>query len=342
MPFRRLLILLCVISLSLKAQQRATLPEVTFIAPATDHYVWERVGKIKGRLMFHNTIACSDSVVYSFGGFDTLHAHREMNVFSRGRLIREPIQYPGIGTISNLFFINKDYFYIGGGHDSGRSRYAQSDFWRYDVRSKEWKRLRDIPFYYIRPLYTIPTDSGALIFAATLKDEGLEHATPALFEYHAADDTWSLRSQILRPSEYGLPTFTWGLFPSVFRIENELFVLLIDCCNTDRPLGNSFFKLNMRDGSWTQLPAFPGGNYIFRFGLSDGEYGYIGGGIGAPYFNSKEVYRYDPRREQWRRIENLPQGLRHAIGWNFQGENYVGFGLTDDFPGILIYRLRKR
>ena len=64
--------------------------------------------------------------------------------------------------------------------------------------------------------------------------------------------------------------------------------------------------------------------------------------MGARYGNSKEVYRYDPRREEWRRIEDLPQGLRYPIGWNFQGENYVGFGIPEDFPGILVYRLKKR
>src|SRR6478609_4328549 len=70
---RFLLILFFFAPFSSHAQPQPTvLPEVSFIKPAKDHYIWEKVGQIKGRVKIGNSVAVGDSIVYSFGGIDTV------------------------------------------------------------------------------------------------------------------------------------------------------------------------------------------------------------------------------------------------------------------------------
>ncbi len=343
-------------------KQPVALPEVAFIKPAKDHYIWEKAGQIKGRVKVGNSVAVGDSVVYSFGGIDTIRgqwagwqpftrddrhlAQGELSFWSDGKLERDSIHYPGKGFYHNLFFYNNGFLYVGGGHDSGASLYAWPDFWRYDLNQHLWSRLRDIPIYYRHRLYVYPNDSGALILAATLKNELFKEATPALLQYNATDDTWSLKSQILKATDLAVTPpegfISGALEPIPFRIENDLYILLLSTCGFGGDCPNSFFKLSMSDGKWIALPPFPGTIKAHCFAFSDGTYGFVGGGIGAGPFNSRVVYRYDPRREEWSRIEDLPNGLRRAVGWNFRGENYVGFGLTDELDRIVIYKLKEK
>lgn len=354
---RFLVLLLCCSPLLLQAQkQPVALPEVNFVKPAKDHYIWEKVGQIKGRRLLGNSIAVVDSVVYSFGGYIPIDSlgfwttrgmlNQEMNVISDGKLIRDSIQYPGRGFYYNVFFHSGQSLYIGGGRDSGAARYAESDFWRYDLKSRSWSRLQDIPFYYARPLFIVPNDSGALILAATLKGEDFRESAPALLQYNSKNDTWTVKSRILKATDLTVVPpegYIYGHADlATFRIENDLYVLLIGARGFGVYSPVSFFKLGMNDGIWTPLPPFPGSTRDFCFAFSDGMYGFVGGGMSYLGTNSRVAYRYDPRREEWTRIEDLPIGLRRSVGWNFKGENFLGFGLADETDRILIYKLKQK
>ena len=134
-----------------------------------------------------------------------------------------------------------------------------------------------------------------------------------------------------------------GIEPVAFRIENDLYVLLLRTCGLGAACPTTFYKLSLIDGSWTRMPDFPGTVKHLCFGMSDGAFGFIGGGMNSDLStNSRVVYRFDPRREEWTRIENLPNGLRRAVGWNYKGENYVGFGITDEMDRIIIYKLKEK
>jgi hypothetical protein len=354
-----LVLLLCFPALVL-AQKHVTLSEVTFIKPAKDHYIWEKAGQLKGQVLLGNRVAVADSMVYSFGGFDTLRAqgaelysrrdgHRELGdlrIYADEKLIRDTVHYPGEGFTRNLFFYSRGSLYVGGGHDSGGSTYAFPDFWRYDLKKHTWSRLRDIPFYYARAPYVYPNDSGALILAATLRNDQFKEATPALFQYNTYDDTWSLKSQILKPTDLAQTPpdsiIKSTLEPVSFRVDSVIYVLLLNPCGFSGDCPNSFFKLSLSDGTWTALPPFPGTIKISCFAFSDGTYGYLGGGIGKGPYTSRVVYRYDPMREEWTRIEDIPNGLRYAQGWNFRGETYLGFGITDEKDRIDFYKLKQK
>ena len=77
------------------------------------------------------------------------------------------------------------------------------------------------------------------------------------------------------------------------------------------------------------------------FAVSDGIYGFIGGGLAYSRACRKEVYRYDPVREKWERITDMPRGVTHASAWRFMGETYVGFGVNDKDNTVAVWKLKQ-
>ena len=331
------------------------LPEFVYVPPAPDRAAWERVLLIKGRTMYGNTIACTDSTVYSFGGFGgnkrytehcSYRVFREMNRIEGGRLARDSISYPGKGFMWNVFFIRDSIMYIGGGHDSCESRYSWNDFWQYNMRTQSWKRLADLPFYYHRPPF-IFTEGGRVIALITqVYGEDFRQATPRFYEYEPESDRWTVISGDM-PSEEAEVSAICGVLgaylrPVAFRVGDEVFVLMQRDVARVKHCSHAFYKFNLSDRSWSPLPAFPGYLETFAFAMSDGMYGYIGGGLAWSTAYRKEVYRYDPQLRKWERIVNLPRGLNKAVGWHFKAETYVGFGLNDKEVTTGVWKLKQK
>jgi hypothetical protein len=325
------------------------LPEFVYIPPARDKYVWERVAIDRGRTLFNNSVACTDNEVYSFGGFNTLIAKREMNRLVGKKLVKDSIQYPGAGFFSNVFFIRDSLMYIGGGHDSGMSNYSSTDFWRYDLGSHEWKRLKDLPFYYLHPPYVFSEKGRIIVLIARLQGKGFRESTPVLYEYAPDTDSWTSISKMLPASRVlsttGAEAAGNSLRPVAFRVDDDIYVLFQNGCSLTGACSNTFYKYSLRNGEWTELPPFPGRAKMLNaaFALSDDTYGYIGGGRGGTMAdNSKEVFRYDPQKDKWEQITDIPLGVRYAKGWRYKGERYVGFGINDKDQTVIVWKLSQK
>ena len=76
---------------------------------------------------------------------------------------------------------------------------------------------------------------------------------------------------------------------------------------------------------WTQFAASPTGRSS-AFGLSIGNKGYVGGGIGTT--TGDDFWEYDPASNKWTRKADFPGGLRlWAISFSIGNKGYVGSGL---------------
>jgi len=348
----RALLLLCFLSMVSQgyAQQARLneLPEVVYIPPASGKYVWERVAQIKGRILFNNTIACSDSVMYSFGGYDTLRVQREMNRLVGRRVIKDTLRYPGQGFKSNVFFIRDSLMYLGGGHDSGASRYAWNDFWQYNLHTHLWKRLNDLPFYYGRPPVVFIENDQIIVLIARLQGQDFHEAVPVFYEYEPETDRWTVISHELSSADIfteqvNKPNVN-TMYPVAFKIDQSIFVLFQRVCMRDwNNCSIPFYKFDLKSGEWTMLPPFPGRTKTWSFALSDGRYGYIGGGnTGRSALDRKDVFRYDQQIGKWEQITSMPRGVRYAKGWRFRGESYVGFGINDKFNTVVVWKMKQK
>ncbi len=316
-----------------QSAKTVALPDFTYIHQSADGYRWEQVGEVKGRTMLGNTILADDSIVYSFGGFDTHVAQREMNRIAGGRLLRdESFHYPGKGFFFNIAFLRDSFLYIGGGNDSGAARYAQSDFWQYNRNTGAWKRLADLPFYYHYTVSVFEHRGESVLLVPQLSGAGFEIVTPTLYTYDAPADRWHLLGKAQPDSAL------WR--PATFKIGSDLFMLFQEHQYSGGGSGNRFYKFNLDSLKWTALPPMPGSVKEFTTAFSDERYGFIGGGRstgGAIFTNT--VFRYDPVRAHWEEIRRLPRFIRHAVAWAFQGELYLGFGINEEPETVIIWKL---
>ena len=334
------------------------LSEFVYVPQTPDKYTWEEVSHIRGRTIFHNSIATTDSAVFCFGGHGGKHSfpgycmhrvQREMNLLDGKKLRKDSINYPGKGFMRNLFFIRDSSIFIGGGHDSCDTQYAWSDFWRYDLRSHTWQRQKDLPFYYHLPLNVFADSHRTLVLVPKIDERNFqEPAAATIYEYEPAKDSWTPISPPLPFGNELLPADCASkgqhIWPIAFKIEDNIYVLLqSDGGEKNHPgCSSTFYKFSLKTRDWTKLSSFPGWLETFAFAGSDGVYGYIGGGLAFSVAYRKEVYRYDPEREKWERITNLPEGVIYANSWNFKGEMYVGFGKNDRENTITVWRLKHR
>jgi N-acetylneuraminic acid mutarotase len=357
---RVLLALCCIATTFVTSAQSAKvheLPEYVYVPTSPDKYTWDRMMNIKGRTIFHNSIACTDSTVFSFGGYGgntsylgycTYRVQREMNTVEGKRLVKDALKYPGKGFMMNVFFIRDSLMYLGGGHDSCDTRYAWNDFWQYNLHTHTWKRLRDLPFYYHRPPYVFTEGGRTVLLISQIDEKDFERATPAFYEYDPLADKWTMISQTLPPDEILLPANCAPkghyVYPIGFKIEEHVFVLIQSTGGKDNRPGcsSTFYKFSLKTHEWTKLAPFPGWLEAFAFAISDDVYGYIGGGLAYSRAYRKEVYRYDPQKEKWERITNMPEGVIYGNGWRYKGETYVGFGLNDRDNTIAVWKLKHR
>lgn len=326
-----LLICTCLSAACLAQHKIVQLDNFVFTDRKADGYGWERVARIRHRALFSNSIACVADTVYSFGGFDTKHALREMNRLEGGRLVKDSLHYPGAGFFHNIFFATDSMLFIGGGKDSSESRYSFNDFWQYNRYTHAWKQLKDLPFYCLAPPRVLPGDTDVVVLVSRLEGEAFQVTHPVFYRYDIGSDTWQVLS--IAPPVAGL------LNPVACRNGDDLYVFF----EHQRMFANysrSFYDYNLQEGTWRELAPFPGRERSFTLLFCDNRYCYIGGGIGNKIVNYKDMYRYDPRKDLWEQIRDLPEGVRHAATWQFQGAHYIGFGLTDEQNEILIWKMK--
>lgn len=330
------------------------LPEHTYIPHATGRYEWQRVLHIRKRILVQNSVTCADSTLLSFGGYGGDNEAggcgpvvKSLNRLDGKHFRTDTLRYPGKGFMNNVFFVRDSLLFIGGGRDSCLSLFSWPDFWRYDLSTQQWKQLADLPFYYRHKPYMFNKAGRTLVLVPRLEGQEFERNSLWLYEYDDAADKWRIISQSLPPSTEILPPGCTGiqhLWPVAFMLEEYIYVLFQYLNTREAKPGctSSFYRCDIGTGEWTRLPSFPGYLECFAFGISDGVYGYIGGGYAFSRAKRKEVYRYDPVLAKWERITNLPKGVAHANAWNLGGETYVGFGINEQDNTVSVWKLKYK
>ena len=171
------------------------------------------------------------------------------------------------------------------------------------MNTHAWKRLNDLPFYYSWSPSVFPEQNRVVVLIPQLSVLGKDFAQslPVFYEYDPSTDHWTVLSGDLPQSEIRMQSTCHprGIFfrPIAFRIEDNIFVLLQSPHGKRTDCSNAFYKFSLKDKEWTKLPYFPGWLETSAFAVSDGTYGFIGGGLAYSIAYRKEVYRYDPQKE---------------------------------------------
>ncbi len=91
---------------------------------------------------------------------------------------------------------------------------------------------------------------------------------------------------------------------------------------------NTAHKYDPIADSWTAMSDFPGPGRSFSYGVTDGEFGYMGFGLSTQtfdYFN--DLWRFDPSDESWEQLTSCPcEGRRHPAFIHVDGKIFVGAG----------------
>ena len=319
---------------SAQPENKVAMKEFVYKDNNPNKYQWKTVCVVRGRTIFNNSIACTDSVIYSFGGFDTRVVQREINMIKNGKFTRTDIEYPGKGFMNNLFFISDSLLFAGGGVDSNKAVYGEVDFWQYNLNSKIWTRLKDLPFYYRTTPVIFNNKEEIIAMIPQLNGEEMKQTIINFYTYNFQADTWTLLKSTNKIPDYADPVS--------FKVGSDVYVLF-QRGQLHRQPAKEFFKFDLKTRVWSRIGAFPGRERTLAFACSDDRYGYIGGGIwDLSGNNASDVYRYDPAQESWERCRQLPEGLRWGKAWFFNDNIYVGFGIGDKEGRVPVWMLRPK
>ena len=327
---------LLLVSIVCRAQQPklVDMPEFTYHKNDPDRYKWKKVFRIADRALFRNTVVATDSLIFCFGGFNPgeIMANREVDIIDGKRFLKTDIQYPGKGFIDPIFFVRDSLLFMGGGTDSNETNYEWTDFWQYNLNTKAWKRLKDLPFYYRQWQQTFVMNDRIIAMIPELSDSALLTQTLQFYEYEPQGDKW-FRIVPANP----IPFIS---IPRAFRIDDTIYVFAEQLKHGP---DNQFYKFSLSSRTWSVAPAFPGPPRKLVFAGNDERYGYIGGGAyNSNGVNARDVYRFDAVSNHWERCPDLPVGLRWGNCWHYKGDIYAGFGINDHENTIMVWKLRSR
>lgn len=154
---------------------------------------WQR----KNNFPAENVVISQSSMKHNGKGYVILRNNNKNNaneLWEYNNLIDEwklTTTYPGTGN-DLTYFIIKDKLYAGGGRqfiNEVETRYR--DFWSYDLISKEWEKLNDLPF--INPVQ--------ITLSCSSDDYGFVYIFDNSFwAYDPANDSWALKAEFPGPS----------------------------------------------------------------------------------------------------------------------------------------------
>ena len=293
-------------------------------------YSWDKVATLD----VDKTQGCStivqDSTLFVLGVAKEKDIDKNFYRLQGTDFTRTEVKYPGRGWIINMMFCADSVIYVGGGRHLPSAYYTQQDFWKYNLRSKKWKRLRDLPFFYLGAPQIQQSGNGETYVVISNFVDKAEVPATHIYHYSKDDDRWRVESMC--------PDTT--LFhPKTFLINEELYVFFENFRYANWFSGQ-FMKYNFERKRWTSLAKFPFGKRIASFAFSDGANGFVGGGMyDAPL---DDVYRYDPNADQWSFAGTLESKLYFSNTWKIRDEHFVGFGVYEADRPVHIWKLRKK
>jgi hypothetical protein len=264
-----------------------------------------------------------DSSMLFFGGGNSEVPFRNFLRLQDGILRTDTMKYPGAGFLNNLLFVRGNYLYAGGGRDSSIAKYSFTDFWRRDLRTNKWEKLRDLPFIYqLYPHPSVGKETLFLVDEVTSWDKHSIYTQQVLMRYRADADAWDSLSQCPKDTRYDCPVY--------FESDTCIYVLLQSRRGTKTPENRSFYSVSKKDYSWKELAPFPIEGHELSTGYYEKGMGYVcGGGIWGA--SEDAIFRYDVAQNKWS-FDRMGPSMGWFYTWKQGGDWYAGFGCVDGLP----------
>jgi|GEM_PF-3279724 len=294
---------------------------------------WKKVATFPGHLML-NTVCPLPGFDVALGGFYEDHTERRFFKILDGKVAEWEVPYPGKGFAKNILFYKDSVLYCGGGLDSNKAGYSQNDFWKLDLKTKQWQRLKDLDFYYLdRPSVFVDSDKIWLV-VARFTDKELKQPGTAIYTYDTGKDSWEKTDTGPNSSL---------ILPRSFVIGGDIY-LFFEGQTYANQFSGALYSFNKMTHAWKKCSPYPGEARIASVPFVYSGMGFIAGGTNLPSSNNMAtVYGYDPITDSWRKAGFLPAGVSAATAWQgHDGGIYVGFGKPNATDNCFIWELVEK
>lgn len=271
---------------------------VPFIANGSSEPSTERLGIIVPENAFSGTI------YLQIGGFVT--SYDGVNV-GPGVWKKSSNGFPGPPRDEVYSFAIDDKIYVGGGAKTTGSYVFYTDFYAYDVQTKEWSSIADIPAGSVDG-FTFSVGGRGYVGGGTKRD-GSRYTS--LYCYDPATNQWQSKAPV--PSENKFDGYG-------FSINDRGYVTM--------GLDNTLYEYNSGADQWTQRATYPGAAWSSSNSMTIGAVAtLIGAPVGTPPFSKREVYRYSQLTNSWSKGPDYPEGQLNSMGaFVINNVGYAGGG----------------
>ena len=184
----------------------------------------------------------------------------------------------------------------------------------FDMATNKWSRIVDLPAGAAVNHGGLATDGRYLYLVAGQITGGYGTGTNAAFRYDTLTNTWT--------KFVNLPEVRFG--GGMTYLNGKLDFFGGDKADRKTPT-TDHWQLDLSDTSkgWVRKAALPIAEDHLTHAVIDGQIYAVGGEHGhhgldphveSPYIQHANVYRYDPARDAWTRLADLPVPTSHAEG----------------------------
>ena len=264
---------------------------------------------------------------------------------------------PGDGRDAGITFTIGDSIYAGGGSGG-------KDFYKYDQQSNKWTKKADIPGVTLNRGFAIGFSINGKGYVGTGTDQNVSVLKSDLWEYDPALNTWTQKADFPGGKRDGLGVFvinnkayvgggsdasfyvhqdfyeydpatdTWTqkadlgsgytVFPAMFSIDNYGYLT----CGAGQTEFNDLYRYDPSTDSWDSMSPFPEDSArqtCVAFVL--GGKGYVG--LGQRNYDTvfTALCSYDPVKDEWKKITDIPgKGRAWAMTAVIGNNAYIGNG----------------
>lgn len=227
---------------------------------------------------------------------------------------------PGTVRLNCFSFSIGSKGYVGGG-----THYlvydGLTDFWEFDPIANTWTQKANLPFgVQYASGFSVNNKGYFILGSATMS--GITANSKQLWEYNAATDAWSRKSDYPGIYRYDQVAFT---------IDNLAYAGLgrYNAGGGNEAWVNDIWEYNAANDTWMRKADYAGVNRYNRTGIGLNGKGYVGIG-GLPYLESSnnEFWEFDPKANTWVKKKDFFDDIRYsAVSFVINNTLYVGLGI---------------
>lgn len=192
--------------------------------------------------------------------------------------------FPEGGFYQGVSFSNFEKGFCG----LGKNGDYNLSFYAYDPFTKNWSKMSNFIGVGRVNSVSFTIDNVAYVGGGFNENIGV---LSDFYAYDMEDNSWAKIAPLPVALQYA----------SAFSIGGNGYVGT--GLNTENESTKQFFKYESSTNSWSSITDFEGEPRYAGVGFSDGENGYVGGGISDFY---KDIWQYSPITDSWSLVANFP------------------------------------